>query len=144
MRSLLTAFINTLDQSMRRSLGQAEVGFAHLSLSQVQYLEAIRALGTPTITAIAARLGFSKASVTSGVNKLAGLGYVRKERSQADRRVTHVSLTDAGKRLAEGKTKALKEYEALILSTLTSQEVRQFTTILEKLVRQFPSSESEH
>ncbi len=72
-------------------------GFARLTIAQLQYIDAIHQLGEPTITEIAARLSITKASVTTGVNKLVSLGYVVKTPSSVDRRALQVSLTAAGR-----------------------------------------------
>ncbi len=139
MQQLLIAFINTLDISLKKMLREAGdgSGFAGLTIPQLNYLEAIHALGQPTITDLADRLNFSKASVTAGVQKLVELGYVHKTQSTADRRVYHVGLTASGAELAAAKTRALSAYEAFIKSALSEEESRQLQAILEKLVRHF-------
>ncbi len=139
MQQLLIAFINTLDISLKKMLREAGdgSGFAGLTIPQLNYLEAIHALGQPTITDLADRLNFSKASVTAGVQKLVELGYVHKTQSAADRRVYHVGLTTAGEELAAAKSRALSEYEAFIKAALSEEESRQLETILTKLVRHF-------
>lgn len=47
-------------------------------------------------------IGKDKSTITALVNKLSKLGYVEKERSQGDRRVTYIILTEKGKAI-EGK-----------------------------------------
>ena len=128
MEQLLREFINTLDLSLKKMLREAGDGsaFAGLTIPQLNYLEAIHALGEPTITDLAGRLNFSKASVTAGVQKLVELGYVHKTQSTADRRVVHVGLTASGAELAAAKTRALSAYEAFIKSALSDEESRQF------------------
>ena len=142
MEQLLIAFIDTLDASLKKMLREAGdgSGFAGLTIPQLNYLEAIRALGEPTITELAERLNFSKASVTAGVHKLVELGYVHKTQSLTDRRVYHVGLTAAGEELAAAKTRALSAYEAFIKSALSEEESRQLEAILEKLVHHFGGS----
>jgi DNA-binding MarR family transcriptional regulator len=142
MNELLLAFINTLDLSLKKL--QKEVGdnsgFAKLTIHQLQYIDAIGALGQPTITALAEKLQITKASVTNGVNKLIGLGYVSKNQSSADKRVYHVSLTAAGAQIVAAKNRALQDYGEFIRSSLSAQEARQFESILTKLVHLFESS----
>ena len=139
MQQLLIAFIDTLDASLKMMLREAGdgSGFAGLTIPQLNYLEAIHALGEPSITELAGRLNFSKASVTAGVQKLVELGYVSKTQSAADRRVYHVRLTTAGDELAAAKSRALSEYEAFIKAALSEEESRQLEAILAKLVRHF-------
>jgi len=139
MDQLLLAFINTLDSALKKMLKESGdgSGLSKLTIPQLNYIEAIHALGEPTISKLAGQLMFSKASVTAGVQKLAELGYVCKTQSTADRRVTYVSLTDAGLQLVAAKTLALHEYSRFIQDALSEEEARQFEAILEKLVRRF-------
>lgn len=114
MDDLLLAFINTLDLSLKRFQRDARdrAGSARLTLSQLQYLDAIFALGTPTLSLLARRLGVTKASATIGVNRLAALGYVLKNPSETDGRAIQVRLTAPGLRLAAAKGRALEAYAA--------------------------------
>jgi DNA-binding MarR family transcriptional regulator len=139
MENILIEFINTLDLSLKKF--QAEVGDAtgisKLTIHQFQYVDAIYNLGEPTITEIAAKLKITKASVTTGINKLANKGYVIKTQSNKDKRVFHVSLTGAGEKLIKAKYQALKEYGEFIAAALTEDEASQFEETLTKLVRLF-------
>ena len=139
MEKLLIEFINTLDLSLKKL--QAEVGDASgvskLTIHQFQYIDAIYELGEPAITEIADRLHITKASVTTGVQKLINMGYVLKTQSSQDKRVFHVSLTDAGEKLIKAKYQALKEYGEFIEAALSKEEASQFEATLDKLVKVF-------
>lgn len=139
MEELLIEFINTLDLSLKKMQAQVGdgTGMSNLTIHQFQYLDAIHMLGTPTITEIAERLKITKASVTAGVNKLVDMGYLVKTRSSVDKRVFHVSLTEASQRLAQAKDQTLKEYGDFINAALSEDESRQFQAILTKLVKLF-------
>jgi DNA-binding MarR family transcriptional regulator len=139
MQDLLIRFTNTLDASLKKFQVKYSdaAGFGSLTIHQLQYLETIYSLGIPTITGIAEALGFSKASVTAGVNKLVAMGYVIKKRSQEDRRVVHVHLTENALPLIAAKQETLRMYEEFIRGALSEQEFAHFTTILEKLVDVF-------
>ena len=139
MEKLLIEFINTLDLSLKKL--QAEVGDASgvskLTIHQFQYIDAIYELGEPAITEIANRLHITKASVTTGVQKLINMGYVLKTQSSQDKRVFHVSLTEAGRKLIKAKYQALKEYGEFIEAALSKEEASQFEATLTKLVKVF-------
>jgi DNA-binding MarR family transcriptional regulator len=142
MEDLLLHFINTLDISLKKinqDVGDRS-GFARLTIHQLQYIDAIDQLGEPSITEIAEQLKITKASVTTGVNKLLHMGYVTKTRSSQDRRVYHVGLTDAGRQLVQAKYQALREYGTFIRSALSEDEARQFEATIAKLVRLFEQS----
>ena len=139
MEKLLIEFINTLDLSLKKLL--AEVGDASgvskLTIHQFQYIDAIYELGEPAITEIADRLHITKASVTTGVQKLINMGYVLKTQSSQDKRVFNVSLSEAGGQLIKAKYQALKEYGEFIEAALSKEEASQFEATLDKLVKVF-------
>ena len=138
-QQLLIEFIDTLESTLKNLQEQvgSRSGFARLTIAQLQYIDAIHALGEPTITEIAARLGITKASVTAGVNKLASLGYVVKTPSGVDRRAVRVSLTAAGRQMVADRNRALQEYSQFIDAALSDEEAQQLEMILGKLVQQF-------
>jgi DNA-binding MarR family transcriptional regulator len=141
MEELLIAFIDTLDISLKdlqKEVGDS--GLAKLTIHQLQYIEAIGTLGIPTISEVADKLAITKASVTNGINKLISLGYVVKSQSSQDRRVYHVSLTEAGTQIIQAKYRALQDYGEFIRSALSEEEVRQFESILHRLVQLFKKS----
>jgi DNA-binding MarR family transcriptional regulator len=137
MEKILAEFIGTLDVSLKRVQRTAGPGFSQLTINQLHYIDAIHDLGEPTLTALAARLNFTKASVTTGINKLVGLGYVVKTPSSQDRRVVHLSLTPAGRDLIAARQQVLSEYGAFIRAALDEAEARQFEATLDKLVQFF-------
>ncbi|MCG2787395.1 MAG: MarR family winged helix-turn-helix transcriptional regulator [Anaerolineae bacterium] len=134
MEKILLEFIATLDHSLKKKQSD---GFSQLTVSQFQYIDAIAALDSPTMSDVAARLGFSKASATTAIDKLVALGFVSKTQSEMDKRVFHVGLTEAGGQLVQAKFQTLKEYGDFIAAALTADEARQFEAILTKLVQVF-------
>ena len=144
MEKILVEFIDTLDLSLKKMHKEAgaHAGFSNLTIHQLQYIDAINTLGSPTITDIASKLHITKASVTAGVNKLVDMGYVTKTQSKEDKRVFHVSLKESGRQLMEAKNQALKAYLKFIKSALSKDEARQFEIILNKLVDLFQNAES--
>jgi DNA-binding MarR family transcriptional regulator len=139
MEKLLMEFIDTLDLSLKNFQEglDDESGFSRLTISQFQYIDAIHELDQPTFSEVAGKLRITKASVTTGINRLIDLGYVIKTRSNQDKRVFHASLTATGKSLIKAKYKALNQYGEFIASALTEEEARQFKHTLTKLVGLF-------
>jgi DNA-binding MarR family transcriptional regulator len=139
MRELILKFINTLELSMKKH--QLEMGnisgFSKLTISQLQYIEAVSLLNQPTITEISEHLHVSKASVTTGVTKLVNLGYLEKKQSATDKREIHVSMTDKATSIIQAKQKVLQKYEEVILSTLDEQESLSFQIALNKIINGF-------
>jgi len=136
MDRLLRDFINTLDASFKKLLEEtgSASGVSKLTVSQLQYIDAVYTLGEPSITELADALTITKASVTVGVNKLVRQGYVVKIQSHEDKRVFRVSLTGAGKTLVKAKLQTFKNYVTVICAALTEDEAKQFEAIVGKLV----------
>jgi DNA-binding MarR family transcriptional regulator len=139
MEKRLLSFVHTLDLTQKKILDELgeSAGVNRLTINQFRYIDAIDALGEPTITAIAQRMGITKASVTAGINKLIRLGFVIKDHSITDKRVIHVRLTETGKRLVSARFQALKEYGELVTAALSEEETRQFEAVLAKIVKIF-------
>ncbi len=139
METILLEFVNTLETMLKQLEADAgkSSGSANLTISQYQYINTVHTLGQPSISEIAAYLGITKASVTAGINRLERLGYVVKTQSTVDRRVFHISLTEASQKLVKAKYQALKEYGAFIRGALCEEEAEQFEAILRKLVERF-------
>jgi len=139
MEEILLQFINTLDLLLKKQqmeLGNS-IGFSKLTFSQLQYLDAVSALEKPTITEIAEKINLTKASVTTGINKLVEMGYLIKTPSDKDKREIHVTLTDLGETLAQAKRNTLLNYGEIIKSALDKQESILFTNSLTKIIRKF-------
>lgn len=141
MNNTLLQFINTLDTSMKRFQDLHSADFSSLTIHQLQYLQAIVSLGSPTISEIAAHMGFSKPSVTEAIKKLAALGFVIKERSKEDGRVVYVRLTQKSETIKSNQQATLAHYENFIRESLTEDEREQFEHILQKLVHAFAHNE---
>jgi DNA-binding MarR family transcriptional regulator len=139
MQELFLKFIDTLDVSLKTAQMEAgeRTGFSKLTVSQLQYVDAVHALGEPTLSELAAKLNITKASVTTGVKKLVRSGYAIKTQSSTDKRIYHVSLTTAGKQLVAAKGQAIRSYEAFVRAALNEDELQRFEDTLAKLVRLF-------
>ncbi|WNR45539.1 MarR family winged helix-turn-helix transcriptional regulator [Paenibacillus roseipurpureus] len=139
MLKILMEFVGTLHVNMRNI--QEQIGhradLAKLTVNQIQYVEAIHELGEPTISQIAQKLGITKASVTTSMNKLVNLGYAIKQQSSSDKRVYYIQLTEEAKKLISTKHQALVHYAEFIRAALTPEEAKQFEEILHKLVYVF-------
>ena len=146
MEKILIEFINTLDISLKKLQEEVGVrlGVSELTIHQFQYIDAIFQLEEPAISEVAEKLHITKASVTTGIHKLINLGYIQKTQSNQDKRVFHVSLTEAGSKLIRVKYQALKEYGDFLRAALTVDEARQFEATLTKIVALFNQNETQN
>ncbi|UPM55561.1 MarR family winged helix-turn-helix transcriptional regulator [Gottfriedia acidiceleris] len=144
MEKILREFITTLDTSFKMLIKNTieTVGVANLSVNQIQYIQAIGKLGSPTISEIANELKITKASATAGINKLVNLGYAQKNQSTIDKRMYHVTLTESSQTFMRLHKQALVEYVDFIKKSLTIEESVQFKLILEKLIKEFYQKKS--
>jgi DNA-binding MarR family transcriptional regulator len=139
MKTLLLQFLDTLDKTLlkgRRGSGTLP-GIMNLTVSQLQYLDAIASMENATVTAVAGRLKVTKPSATTAVNRLIAQGYVRKNPSCQDGRVHFLELTAEGSELAQFKEQTAREYQEYIQKVLTPTELAVFETTLQKLVDQY-------
>jgi DNA-binding MarR family transcriptional regulator len=71
--------------------------FKDLSVTEVHTIEAIGMYGTKTMSEVAGIIGITVGTLTTAINHLVRKEYVTREKSEADRRVVHISLTSKGK-----------------------------------------------
>lgn len=76
-------------------------GLKNLSITEVHIIEAIKKVEYPSMSEVASRLMVTVGTLSTSVNRLVQKGYVKSERSDRDRRVVLVSLTDSGEEAYE-------------------------------------------
>jgi DNA-binding MarR family transcriptional regulator len=136
MEQLLKQFIESLEESFKlleMASGGTE-GLPNITISQINYITVIYQNPGSPISEIAAKLGYSRASVTIAIDKLVKAGLVTKTRSAKDRRVYHVYLTDTAQQLVDSKQHAIKKYSAHILNVLDPTETKLLSEILIKIL----------
>jgi len=89
--------------------------------------------GKYTMKDLAEKIHRTKPTVTVLVDKLVDYGYVLKEKSLEDSRVTFIILTDKGLTLNPTFTKISAKLNDLVYSNLTDQEVEVFERALSKI-----------
>ena len=92
----LSSWKNTLIDYVRS--GEPDLTNRQMALLLLVYLTA----GPHTVRGLAQALGVSKPVVTRALNTLGALGYLRRERDEADRRNIFIAATDKGARFLEG------------------------------------------
>lgn len=111
-----------------------ESEFSELSLSQIHHLEAINELENPTVSELAKKLELSKPTVTIMLDKLNDKGYIRKVRSDSDRRSAHVHLTKKGEKLEQLHIKIHEKLADTLTKDLNNREKEILRIILDKSV----------
>ena len=105
-----------------------------ISLSQLFYLEAIFQLGTPTLSELARHLNISKASTTTGVQKLIAKDLARKVQSTEDQRVYHVHLSEKGRQLMAAEVHAMADFTEKLKRALDDNERQDLARLFEKVI----------
>jgi DNA-binding MarR family transcriptional regulator len=86
---------------------------------------------------IAARIHRSKPTVTVLVNKLAELGYVAKEKSDSDSRVTYIALSEKGRALQPAFEAISARLNALVYYGLSDSEAEKLEQTLAAIRARF-------
>lgn len=71
--------------------------FKDLSITEIHTIEAVGLYGSRTMSEITSKLEITMGTLTTAIDKLIKKGYVERSRSQIDRRIVNVNLTNKGK-----------------------------------------------
>ena len=130
--------IEKISQSMERY--ESEIfnnsPLSNLTPTQVHYLDAIYHLKNPMISELATYLNVSKPTVTFAMNKLEGLGYIKKEQSDEDRRFFMVFLPPEAEGLAKWHDEVHKNYAELFKKLLTKDELKTLENLLGRVLKE--------
>ena len=104
-----------------------------LSVAQIFLLKLLNEKGTCTASALAKYMGVTSGAVTSLADKLSRQGLILRERSENDRRVVKISLTDKGQELYKAVEHERFEQTIQILSVLPEEDIDKMMHIYQKL-----------
>lgn len=109
-----------------------EVSPASLTPAQFQVLKLMSLNGNHQVGEVAGFLGVSPPAATKNIDKLERLGLVVRTPSKGDRRATLLSVSRKGRRLVR-KYDDLRVVRLLpVLAGFSSEEIEQFTRLLER------------
>lgn len=108
--------------------------FSALTRKQMCYLEVVSNLNNPTSSELANELNLSKPSITAIVDKFEEMGFIRKVKSDEDRRVSHIHMTEAGKNIEKIHSKIHVRISDIFSSKLTESELRYLIGLLKKII----------
>ncbi|MGL5313378.1 MAG: MarR family winged helix-turn-helix transcriptional regulator [Peptostreptococcaceae bacterium] len=90
-----------------------------------------------TMKEIAKKIGKDKSTVTPLVNKLMNLGYLQKEKSATDKRVTYISLTTKAREIESTFNSISSQVKETAYKDFTQEEKAEFLRLLRKLNSNF-------
>jgi len=106
---------------------------ATLSAVETFSVEVINAMGTPTVSQFAEFVNISVANASFKVQSLIKKGYLRKERSEEDKREFHLVVTDRFREYQILSTSYINLVIKRIEETCSLQDVAAFKRVLEKM-----------
>jgi len=106
---------------------------ANISITQLHYIDLIYHAEHPSLSDCAKILGVSKPSVTITIDKLVELGFVARIKSDADRRSSHLHLTQEGMKLAQIHDEFHHAYTYKMFGQLPDADIQILLSILGKV-----------
>jgi len=125
----VSAYMGRIEEEARE-----QYNFKELTLTQMHYLEMINALVNPNLTELATAMKLTKPTITVLVDKLIEKELVRKVQSDADRRNTHLHLTERGKLINQMHEYAHRRMAEEIEKKINVEEAVQLAMLLEKIM----------
>ena len=112
----------------------AEIAGPHdLSIVQTRLLGVLRDR-QPTMQALGRHLGLDKSSISGLVDRAQRRGLVTRTVSAADRRAVRVSITDAGRQLADQVTAGFTERIEMLVAGVSGQDRQRLSQLAAQIV----------
>lgn len=93
-----------------------------------------------TMKDIANKIGKDKSTVTSLINKLIDLGYVKKEKCTKDKRITYINLTKKARDIEDRFNFISSKVKETAYNNFTEEEKKEFLRLLRKLNSNFKNA----
>ena len=138
LKDLLVIIVNAFDKEFADFPFHEIPELSKLTVIQAQYLEEISRMENPTISELTKEFNVTKPTVSVIVDRLVRIGYIKKEKSDSDKRVSYLRLSDKGRELYKiYKEHDDKRYEVFInkiQKALSREDLKKFTEILHRIV----------
>ena len=123
--------------SVRKLRGRDTHHPGELSYAQYGLLFGLAAHGELCASDLAGLADVAPASATTMLDRLEEAGLVRRSRSERDRRLVLISLTDRGEGIVAERRARYEGRWAAVLGEFTAEELRGATVVLERVARMF-------
>ena len=111
--------------------------FKEISINDMHIIEAI-GLGTGNnMSTIAKKLGITVGSLTTSMNSLVNKKYAVRHRSEEDRRIVNIQLTEKGEKAYHHHANFHKKMVEAVVETLDEEEIPVLTKALDNLYQFF-------
>ncbi|MDB0439504.1 MarR family winged helix-turn-helix transcriptional regulator [Clostridioides difficile] len=97
--------------------------------------------GILTMKEIANKIGKDKSTVTVLVNKLISLGYIERQKSDNDKRITYIKLTEKAMLIEDTFNSISLQVKETAYYNITEKEKQEFLRILKKINSNFKNAD---
>lgn len=112
-------------------------GIRNLSYSHIRIIIILSIYNRISMKEISELISKDKSTVTTLVNKLEKLGYVKKITCQRDRRVTYLKLEEKAEEIVETVFQVANLFHQKVENILTKEEISTLFILMEKLIKNF-------
>ena len=128
--------ISKIHQIMNRQFKQMlkDYGIEELNSGQGRILFALWQEDNIPIRALSIKTQLTKSSLTTMLDRLESVGYLKRERDENDRRQFIVKLSEKSRNLQKKYVDVSKKMTELFYGTLTEEEIDQFEASLRKIL----------
>ncbi len=137
MDELAQLFLRRMHQELAGAVVEGITG------NQVMMMKIIRDHGRATVSSVADDLRVSLSAVTAQVDRLCRTGMVVRSRSERDRRVVWLELTDEGQKIVDTCMAARRRVMERYLGHLEKEELLNMIKINEKIITIMQQEEKE-
>jgi len=132
LTDIITALTTKIAKIEEKTITKSS--FSELTGKQMYYLEIISNLNNPTLSELAIELNLSKPSITAIVDKFEEKGFIRKVKSDEDRRVSHIHMAEKGKDIEKLHSKIHMKISNMFTSKLAEGELKLLINLLSKVI----------
>ena len=116
--------------------------FKDITNNDMHIIEAIGLSGENTMSSVAKKLKITAGSLTTAVNALVRKAYVKRERSEEDRRVVYIALTEKGENAFYHHEQFHRQMTNAVIEKLDDEEIDALVKMLKDISAFFRSYQS--
>ena len=116
--------------------------FKDITNNDMHIIEAIGLSGENTMSSVAKKLKITAGSLTTAVNALVRKAYVKRERSEEDRRVVAIALTEKGEKAFYHHEQFHRQMTNAVIEKLDDEEIDALVKMLKDISAFFRSYQS--
>ena len=107
--------------------------FKDITNNDMHIIEAIGLSGENTMSSVAKKLKITAGSLTTAVNALVRKAYVKRERSEEDRRVVYIAITEKGEKAFYHHEQFHRQMTNAVIEKLDDEEIDALVKMLKDI-----------